>query len=296
MPEFFRYNGSKKRMPINATTTSQRVAIVGCGWLGLPLAKQLTQSGFQIVGTVRSTSKIETLKKQGVECLPLELGKLQSNTLKTLTNCDTWVLNIPSGRRTVDPDVFAKQMIELITYAKDCAVEHLIFISTTSVYGEQEGRINENSTLKPKTSSAIAHQKIEQFIKSNLRSTSTILRLAGLVDNERHPIYFLANKKDISAPNQAVNLVHKQDVCDAIERLICLGPQSKPLHLSATEHPSRKDYYQWAAEQLRLVKPEFARETNKEFKAKQIDATDTLSRLKLSLKYPSPYQMLGRKM
>lgn len=279
-------------MQKDVTANHSKIAVIGCGWLGLPLAKQLILSGYAVSGTARSPDKLVSLNSSGIEALPLTLGQLQSGTLNSLKTCKIWIVNIPSSRRTVKPEVFTAQMIELIEHAKH-SVDHLVFISTTSVYGNREGRVTEESKCEPNTPSANAHVKIEQYIQSNMHSNSTVLRLAGLVDAERHPVKFLANKTDLNSPNQVVNLIHKQDVCNAIEKLIDIGPQSKALHLSSTEHPARENYYQWAADKLGLVKPTFVADLDDVTKGKEIDATYTLSELGLELKYPSPYQMLG---
>ena len=280
-------------MPTTFSVKHQHIGIIGCGWLGLPLAQQLVASGHSVTGTARKQSKLAILDQYGFDAVPLELGNLQPQSIQKLKTCNTWVLNIPPGRRTLNPEQFITQMQALITHAKDCSLEHLIFVSTTSVYGEQEGTISEDSEIQPCTPSAKAHCKIEQFLRADMSANSSILRLAGLVDNNRHPVRMLANKKAISGANQAVNLIHKQDVCNAIERLICLGPQSTTLHLSAPQHPTRKNYYQWAANQLGLVKPEFELELDKTIRGKQIDATHTLATLGLCLQYSSPYQMLS---
>lgn len=40
------------------------ISVLGCGWLGLPLAKHLIDSGFMVKGSIRSSSKISDLEKK----------------------------------------------------------------------------------------------------------------------------------------------------------------------------------------------------------------------------------------
>ena len=269
-----------------------KVAVIGCGWLGLPLAKQLVANGHTVMGSTRNIDKHPTLKEQGIEPVNLILGKLDEEAITKLKTCHCWIINIPPGRHSVEPEVFTQQMFELIDHVIESNLEHLVFVSTTSVYGDQSGVITELSDYQPTTKSGIAHQHIEQYITTHLNAKSSIIRLAGLVDEKRHPVHFLASKQALKSPCQAVNLIHKEDVCSAIIRLVALGPQTKPLLLAASEHPSRNDYYRWAAKSLGLVPPEFIQSSDDVLEGKKIDSSETLKRLGLTLKYESPYQML----
>jgi len=56
-----------------------QISILGCGWLGLPLAKALLSNGFSVKGSITSTSKQSNLEMQGV--LPF-LMALQSKAIE----------------------------------------------------------------------------------------------------------------------------------------------------------------------------------------------------------------------
>jgi UDP-N-acetyl-D-mannosaminuronate dehydrogenase len=54
------------------------LAIVGCGWLGLPLALKALESGQKVKGSTTSHSKVEELEKMGLshicfDCLTMDL-------------------------------------------------------------------------------------------------------------------------------------------------------------------------------------------------------------------------------
>lgn len=42
------------------------ISILGCGWLGLPLAKSLLEKGFSVKGSTTSIKKIALLEKFGI--------------------------------------------------------------------------------------------------------------------------------------------------------------------------------------------------------------------------------------
>ena len=45
----------------------QKVSILGCGWLGIPLAKALLKKGLLVKGSTTTVEKISLLKSFGVE-------------------------------------------------------------------------------------------------------------------------------------------------------------------------------------------------------------------------------------
>ena len=51
-----------------------QISIVGCGWLGLPLAINLQESGHNIIATCRSQQKADKLTQLGLNAECFELG------------------------------------------------------------------------------------------------------------------------------------------------------------------------------------------------------------------------------
>ena len=45
----------------------QKISILGCGWLGIPLAEALIKNGFSVSGSTTSIEKISLLQNLDVE-------------------------------------------------------------------------------------------------------------------------------------------------------------------------------------------------------------------------------------
>lgn len=272
-----------------------QISILGCGWLGQPLALDLLQSGHKIVATCRSKDKAIRLQELGLSTAVYALGDdLTQGHLTEVFNSKLLILNIPVGRKTPDSNVFLNNIHSLLIHAAKSSIDKIIFISTTSIYGEPEGVVVEQTTPHPVTESAKVNLAIEGLVKRYFAERSTIIRLAGLVGADRHPAKFLAGKLNLANPNQVVNLIHQLDVISAIKHIIKFSLWSKTLHLSATQHPSRDKYYTYAAKQLGLTPPTFI--DSPEIKSgKIIDASSSLNILKMTLAYPNPFDMLGDK-
>lgn len=269
-----------------------QISIVGCGWLGQPLAYYLKQRGHRIVATCRSAEKRQTLAQQGYLSRVFQLGDvLTCQALIPVFQSDLLILNLPPGGRNIQADFYTEHMCQLLSEARRQGVAKVIFISTTAVYGEVQGRVVEQSLLAPNTASGKAHQIIEQHLFEVFAQQGCVLRLAGLVGEDRHPAKFLAARKAVENGDQQVNLVHQQDVIAAIYAIIQQNHYAHVFHLCAHEHPTRRDYYAWACAKLGLVPPEFVDEGQKQA-GKVIDAKWTCEMLRLTLSYASPYAML----
>ncbi|MCW8109641.1 NAD-dependent epimerase/dehydratase family protein [Alteromonas ponticola] len=266
----------------------RNITLCGCGWLGNYLLPVLADD-FQVLGTTRSPHRAEQIKKNGGAVYLFELGDNPSELCQQSENA-TVILNIPPGRHHQEFNTYSQQMCSLIDAFMAHHARHLIFISTTSVYGEKERIVTENSELIPQTGSAKSHCTIEAYAKQRAGDAATIVRLAGLVGPDRHPVTSLSGKQ-LSQANRVVNLVHIHDVVIALKRVVEQGAASKTLHLCSLVHPTRKDYYTQCAMKMALPLPIFD-EDQKEVKGKQIDASASWEYLGLTPKYASPFDMI----
>ncbi|NVK55015.1 MAG: NAD-dependent epimerase/dehydratase family protein [Alteromonadaceae bacterium] len=270
---------------------SNTLVLCGCGWLGGYLASHFANSR-QVIGTTRSHDKAQQLRNQGIRPLHFTLSD-SADTLSELSANATVVLNIPPGRRNTNLDEFTRHMCDLISALyRHQPPQQLIFISTTSVYGEQEGDVTTASGVAPVTASGEAHIAIEKHVRRSAPENGYILRLAGLVGPDRHPVKSLAGRT-LSGANQVVNLVHVDDVVATITALMAQRPQNKLWQLSSSDHPMRGEYYPAMAEQLGLAPITFSDRLDKNAPptGKSINPQATVEELGLTLNFASPWQM-----
>lgn len=269
---------------VNREYREVEVAVLGLGWLGLPLACELKKQGLAVTGT---KTAVNDSKIKGIPVYPFNLYDAQEyERLWQHLNAQTVILNIPPLKG--DLALYEELMGSLIDSGFKSGVKQVLFISSTSVYGSQ-GQVIESNDSTPLTKSGVVHRRIEQYLLTQYPGKVTILRLAGLVGDDRHPVHTLAGRTGIKAGLNYVNLIHQADVIVAIMRILELAKWGKVFHLCADEHPTRSDYYTWAAKVLLLPEPQFEMKTNAA--NKWIDATTTKEELALELKYPSPFNM-----
>jgi nucleoside-diphosphate-sugar epimerase len=97
-------------------------------------------------------------------------------------------------------------------------LKRIIFLSSTSVYGSSEGVYNESSLVNPETSSAKALHICENLI-INSPLPSVIVRLGGLIGEDRNPIFQLQGKA-IGNPLGCINFIHQEDAINGISNLV----------------------------------------------------------------------------
>ncbi|MEM1216892.1 MAG: SDR family oxidoreductase [Bacteroidota bacterium] len=241
----------------------QKIAILGAGWLGWSLAQHLAVRGNTVrVSTTRATKR-EQLAADGFLAYQLTVMP-EGITGETgdFFAVDTLIVTLPPGGRR-DPAGaihYPQKVRHIITAARAQGVQQLLFTSSTGVYGNPAGVVDETSSLQPETASGRALVQVEKDLRAAFGEGVTILRLAGLVGGERQPGRWFAGKEAVSGGDVRVNLVHRDDVIRAVERVLAQGCWGKLLNICADQHPIKADFYPAAAERLGLEPPTFTRD------------------------------------
>ncbi|WP_298137899.1 SDR family oxidoreductase [Flavobacterium sp.] len=250
----------------------KQISILGCGWLGLPLAKSLLEKGFSINGSTTSVEKIAVLEKAGI--LPFQInlfeGRIEGNLDLFLSNSNVLIIDIPPKLRGNSNENFVQKINNLISFIEKSSVEKVIFVSSTSVYSDTSSEasealnVTEETKPNPDTESGKQLLEVEHLLQSNSNFQTTIVRFGGLIGEDRHPIKFLAGRKNIENPEGPINLIHQVDCIGIIETIIGLGQTqsdnwnwNKVFNAVAPFHPTRKEYYIQKAIELNLPLPEF---------------------------------------
>ncbi|UBX48012.1 SDR family oxidoreductase [Providencia alcalifaciens] len=270
----------------------KKIAIIGLGWLGAPLANCLMAHGMDVAGTKTSLDGVEAAKRVGIDCYQLKLTpELQCDTddlSELMGGVDVMVILLPPSKVSLSEYVVAIE--QLVDSAISYKIPRVIFTSSTSVYGDVDGVIDEDALLLGETASAKALIAVEQWLHDLPNIRVDVLRLAGLVGEKRHAGRFLAGKQQVKGANQPVNMVHQDDVIAAILLLIQQSNGGHTYNLCAPEHPTRRQFYTQSATTLGLTPPEFAVEEN-DAVGKTIDGNRICQELGYEYEFTHPLRM-----
>lgn len=236
------------------------VAIVGLGWLGLPLARYLKQLGWEVKGTKRTFEGVESMRLLRLDTYHLELTpeiNADPDDLAQLLDVDALVINIPPSQYFFDLQQYIDGIQNLIAEALIHGVSHFIFISSTSVFPNKTGKYDENTIPEPDTEVGKALVEIEQALLQFQDVDCDIIRFGGLIGEDRHPINSLAGRKNLKSGNTPVNLVHLDDCARAIQLLLETPGGHHLYHVVAPSHPKRSEYYTNIALKTGVKVPQF---------------------------------------
>ncbi len=252
----------------------EKIAILGCGWLGLPLAKSLLSKGYKVKGSTTSESKLEVLKNAGISPfqIQLEAHQIIGNIEDFLNETDVLIIDIPPGLRRVflssEEMTFVNKVKTLIPFIEKSDVQKVIFVSSTSVYGDGFPivEITEETQPNPDTENGKQLVIAETLLQSNSHFKTTVIRFGGLLSDDRHPVKFLAGRTNVENPDAPVNMIQREDCIGIIEKSLDFARDdnwewNQTFNAVAPQHPTRKAYYHKKAEILNLPLPTFAEDS-----------------------------------
>ncbi len=239
-----------------------QISILGCGWLGLPLAEHLIKLQYQIKGSTTSIQKLTNLSSKGVlgTVIVLKEENIEGDIVSFLEKSEILIIDIPPKLRGLVKENFVTKIAQLIPYIIQSEIKKVIFISSTSVYGDSNTIVTEMSATNPDTEAGIQLLEIESELKSHTEFETTIIRFSGLIGDDRHPIKSLSGKTNIENPDAPVNLVHLNDCIGIITKIIQGNIFGKTYNVAYPFHPSRINYYTTKAQSLGLPLPLFSGE------------------------------------
>lgn len=232
-----------------------KISILGCGWLGLPLAQSLLAKNNQIKTSTTSPEKIVKLQDLGLNPYLISVSDvIEGDIAGFLNETEILIIDIPPNISNSESDDFTAKIRNLIPEIEKSSVQKVLFISATSVYDDDESfrNITEETPENPVTESARQMMKAEEILFQSSNFQTTSLRFGGLYGEERHPIKYLSGRSGIANPDAPINLIGLYDCIGIIEKIIEKKAWNEVFNGVNPEHPSRKEYYNGQAEKLGL--------------------------------------------
>ncbi|PHS52208.1 MAG: hypothetical protein COB01_07930 [Lutibacter sp.] len=240
----------------------QRISILGCGWLGMPLAFELIQNGYHVNGSTTSNNKLNKLRSKGVMPFMVDISKRDVDVSNFLFS-DVLIIAIPSKK--------INDFKHLIAQIEKSETRKVIFISSTSVYPNTNGIVTENTITKKSSLS-----EIEQLFKLNTIFKSTIIRFGGLFGHDRKPGNFIKVDKKIENPEGFINFVHRDDCVRIIDQVIACDTWNETLNACADTHPKRREFYKKEMKKIGRLEPIFNENSTNDYKIVSNEKLKTL--------------------
>lgn len=287
----------------------QRLLIVGCGDVGVRVARQLGPGAqrLRVLALTSSPERIPALRALGVTPL---LGNLDAPaTLRRLGGLATRVLHLapPPGAvggsgASSDPRTLA--LVRALRRGGLPAA--LVYGSTSGVYGDCGGaRINETRTVAPSTARAQrrvdAERSVRQWGRAGVRAS--ILRIPGIYAPDREngtPEARLRKGTPVMQTPDDVftNHIHADDLARACIAALWRGAAQRIYHASDDSELKMGDYMDLAADLYGLARPQRVPRSAAEQQlapsllsfmgeSRRLDNTRLHRELRVQLRYPT---------
>ncbi|MCH2229521.1 MAG: uroporphyrinogen-III C-methyltransferase [Crocinitomicaceae bacterium] len=241
----------------------KQISIIGLGWLGEPLGISLAQNGYDVKGTTTSDEKLMRLSRHPfyVGKIRLEEAGIIGDWETIIEGSNTLVLNFPPGKRKEAYGTIMQHICD-----QTPADKQVIFVSSTSVYGNENKEVTEESETNPQRRSGIEVHAAEEILRNYFGDNLTVVRMAGLIGPKRHPGRFLAGRKSLKNPSVPVNLIHQQDAVKLLQLVIEKECYGEVFNGCSDQHPERRSFYENAAKALNLPLPSFDEDEEQKWK------------------------------
>jgi nucleoside-diphosphate-sugar epimerase len=238
---------------------SNRVLVVGCGYVGSRLAALLVDEGVEVWGAKRDPAGLPT----GVR--PVAVDVTVPRSLAALPGpVDALVYAVAPGAPS--PEAYRAAYVDglrnTLASVGDGA-RRLVLVSSTGVYGHDDGRWVDEET-SPEPADPTARLILEgEGIAVGSRIPGVALRLGGIYGpgRTRTVRQVLSGAAPCLPPNVYGNRIHRDDAAAAVRHLMALAdPASVYLGVDREPAPLR-DVYSWIAQRGGVADPCDARDT-----------------------------------
>ncbi|MCA9074151.1 MAG: SDR family oxidoreductase [Planctomycetaceae bacterium] len=245
-------------------TTLKSRLIIGCGYLGRRVARRWIDAGNQVFALTRSSDHADELSALGIQPV---IGDVLSPTSLQSLPATTTLLYAVGYDRSGDASkrvVYVNGLRNVLAALPD-SVDRIVYVSSTSVYGQSSGeRVDESSICEPTSEGGQICLDAERLLQDKLtgRIGLHILRLSGIYGPRRliaRIDALRAGQHLTSHPDGCLNLIHVDDATTAVLTCAERDAGRSPVTLVSDDCPiQRREFYETVAKLVDAPEPTFA--------------------------------------
>jgi nucleoside-diphosphate-sugar epimerase len=233
-----------------------QVAILGCGYVGVELGRQLTTAGHDVVGVRRSDAGLDAIEAAGFDAVRADLTDAAS--LSAVPDTDWLVYAASAGGRGVEAARSAyvdglRTTVE--TFGERASPpDRLVYTSSTGVYGDHDGGwVDEATASDPATERQRVLLEAERTALDADPIDGTVVRFGGLYGPDRYRLeYYL----DGPVTEGYLNSIHRDDAAGAVAHLLETDRARGEVVLAVDDEPvSKWDFADWLADECGVPHP-----------------------------------------
>jgi nucleoside-diphosphate-sugar epimerase len=233
------------------------ILIIGCGDIGLRVAKQLSRS-HRVFALTSSQNRFQELREVGATPI---LGNLdQPETLWRLSGLAQTVIHLAPPQNQGSRDCRTRNLLRILAQGSH-VVSRLIYISTTGVYGDHRGaKVSESTPVNPLSERAQRRVDAERVLRlwgPAHGVAVTILRVPGIYAADRLPIDRLQSQTPalIAEEDAYSNHIHSDDLARLVCAAVYHGKPQRIINTCDGGETKMGDYFDEVADAFGLNRP-----------------------------------------
>jgi len=242
------------------TSTKPTISILGCGWYGFALAKELLKNGHKVKGSTTSVDKLVVLKEAGIEPHLVNFEDGKSEYEESFFDSEILIISIPPKSKSPNLIGYPNKIKSIALAAKKHNVKQIILISSTGVFQDGNFVVNEDTIPQPSTESGRMMFIAEESLRQDPLFSATIIRFSGLIGPDRNLAKHFAGKNDIANGQAPINLIHLSDCIGLTRSIIDQKAFGNIYHGVSPDHPTRATFYTKACIASGFASPNFINE------------------------------------
>ena len=234
-----------------------RILIIGCGDIGLRVAKQLCRN-YRVFALTSQQSRFSELRGLGITPILGDLDKPE--TLWRLSGLAETVIHLAPPQNIGHRDSRTRNLTRILAQGP-ASVSRLIYVSTTGVYGDHKGgRVSEITPVNPQSERAKRRVDAERVLRlwgPAHGVAVTILRVPGIYAANRLPVERLQARTPALISDEDAYSNHIQS--DDLARLVCAavyhGKPQRVINACDGSETKMGDYFDEVADAFGLERP-----------------------------------------
>ena len=281
------------------TTAFAQVLIIGCGDIGLRVARLWQAQAATVSGVARSAEGQKRLQQVGVAPIQADLSVPASLTSLPLKEALVYYFAPPPAKGTQDTHM----QNFLAAIPTNQLPARIVAISTSGIYGDQQGKlVTEQTPANPQVDRAHRRWDAEQQLRAWSGKTGVpvvILRVGGIYGPGRLPLERIKKAVPMLHEHLApqTNRIHADDLAQVCVNAALYGRAGEAYNVSDGQDSNMTEYFLTIADHFGLPHPPLvdwaeAEQTISEGmlsylrESRRMDNSKMLKELRVTLKYP----------
>ena len=230
------------------------ILIVGCGYIGKRLARQLLAKQIAASGIVHSEASLTECEEHDIPCQLMDLDQLEHE----MGLAGQRIIYLAPPPRNGRQDT---RITRFLDSAKTVPPDKFVYISTTGVYGNCDGTwIDETTPLNPTADRAWRRVDAEQQVKQYCEQQHiplVILRVAGIYGPGKLPVARIKSGQPIVNEQDSpfTNRIHADDLVSICEKALLNSDISGTYNVTDGQPSTMYDYFNSVAAAMNLPAP-----------------------------------------